>query len=93
MSVFKHKFEEKVEGLLEQKNDNAIIPTLEKRDYWIKILLEENKTILYYNLKKRFEILRVGQQDRLIKKRKGAEEEFKFVLALEELHPLRIAED
>ena len=93
MSDFKYKFEKKVEKLLDQKNDNAIIPTLEKRDYWIKILLEENNTILYYNLKKRFEILRVGQHDRLIKKRKGAEEEFKFVLALEELHPLRIAED
>ena len=30
--------------------------------------------------------MRVGQEDRLIKKRKGAEEEFKFVLAFEEIH-------
>ena len=81
MSDFKHRFEEKLEGILEGKNDNVIIPSLQKRNNWVKVLLtEENKTNLYYNLKKRYEVLRVGEQHRLIKRRNGSEEDFKFVL-------------
>ena len=57
MSDFKHRFEKKLEGILEGKNDNAIIPSLEKRDNWVKVLLaKENRTNLYYNLKKRYEV-------------------------------------
>ena len=34
MSDFKHRFEQKLEGILDGKKENAIIPRLEKRDNW-----------------------------------------------------------
>ena len=39
-----------------------------------------------YNIRKRFEVLRVTKEDRLIKKRKNNETFFRFVIALEEVY-------
>ena len=76
--------------VLKSKKDNAIIPRLEKRESWIEILLAlgaaSSKSIDYYNLKKRYEVLRVGEADRLIRKRKGDDWDFKFIIAFEEVH-------
>ena len=75
MSEFKNRFEQKLNDVLKSKKDNATIPRLEKRESWIEILLAleatSSKSNDYYNLKKRYEVLRVGEADRLIRKRKG----------------------
>ena len=90
MADFKEQFEQKLDNLLQSKNDNVVIPRKEKRAQWIAQLLkiekEGPKTSDDYNMKKRFEILRVGDDDRLIRKRKGLETEFKFIVCFEEVH-------
>ena len=90
MSDFKDQLEQKLENLLQFKNDNAVIPRKEKRAQWIAQLLkinrEEPKSSDEYNMTKRFEILRFGDEDKLIRKRKELETEFKFVVCFEEVH-------
>ncbi|XP_068243799.1 KRAB-A domain-containing protein 2-like [Palaemon carinicauda] len=90
MSDFKEQFEQKLDNLLQSKNDNVVIPRKEKRAQWIAQLLriekEGPKTSYDYNMKNIFEILRLGDDDRLIWKRKGLETEFKFIVCFEEGH-------
>ncbi|KAK4295707.1 hypothetical protein Pmani_031749 [Petrolisthes manimaculis] len=90
MADFKEQFEQKLDNLLQSKNDNVVIPRKEKRAQWIAQLLKIEKegpiTSDDYNMKKRFEILRVGDDDRLIGKRKELETEFKFIVCFEEVH-------
>ena len=75
---------------MQSKNDNVVIPRKEIPAQWIAQLLkiekEGPKISDDYNMKKRFEILRVGDDDRLIRKRKGLETEFKFIVCFEEVH-------
>ena len=89
MSDFKNRFEQKLNDVLKSKKDNATIPRLEKRESWIEILLAleaaSSKSNDYYNLKKRYEVFRVGEADRLIRKRKGDDWDFKFIIAFEEV--------
>ncbi|XP_068240860.1 KRAB-A domain-containing protein 2-like [Palaemon carinicauda] len=89
MSDFKEQFEQKLDNLLQLKNDNVVIPRKEKRAQWIaqllKIQKERPKTSDDYNMKKRFEILRVGDDGRLIRNRKGLETKFKFMVCSEEV--------
>ena len=65
MADFKEQFEQKLDNLLQSKNDNVVIPRKEKRAQWIaqlrKIENEGPKTSDDYNMKKIFEILRVGK--------------------------------
>ena len=90
MADFKEQFEQKLDNLLQSKNDNVVIPRKEKRAQWIaqlrKIENEGPKTSVDYNMRKRFKILRVGDDDRLIWKRKGLDTEFKFIVCFEEVH-------
>ena len=43
----------------------------------------------YYNLRKKYEVLRVGGDNLLIKKRKCDDGEFKFIIAFEEVYAVR----
>ena len=90
MADFKEQFEQKLDNLLQSKNDNVVIPRKEKLAQWIAQLLkiekEGPKTSDDYNMKKRFQILRVGDDDWLIRKRKELETEFKFIVCFEEVH-------
>ncbi|XP_076053674.1 KRAB-A domain-containing protein 2-like [Oratosquilla oratoria] len=86
----KAAFERKMRQTLEGKAENAVIqPTIQRHKY-IRDLLRINSygahSAFDYNLKKRYEVLRVGNADRLIRKRKDKNEhEFKFVASLEEV--------
>ena len=83
-------FEEKLRETQESKAENAVLQPTAKRDKLIEDLLRINShgatSPFDYNLKKRYEILRVGNADRLIRKRKDpANDVFKFVASLEEV--------
>ncbi|XP_068247985.1 KRAB-A domain-containing protein 2-like [Palaemon carinicauda] len=83
-------FEEKLRETQESKAENAVLQPTAKRDKLIEDLLRINShgatSPFDYNLQKRYEILRVGNVDRLISKRKDpAYEVFKFVASLEEV--------
>ncbi|XP_076045792.1 KRAB-A domain-containing protein 2-like [Oratosquilla oratoria] len=83
-------FERKLRQTLEGKAENAVIQPTIQRDKYIQDLLRINSygahSAFDYNLKKRYEVLRVGNADRLIRKRKDTNEhEFKFVASLEEV--------
>ncbi|XP_076039096.1 KRAB-A domain-containing protein 2-like [Oratosquilla oratoria] len=83
-------FERKLRQTLEGKAENAVIQPTIQRDKCIQDLLRINSygahSAFDYNLKKRYEVLRVGNADRLIRKRKDKNEhEFKFVASLEEM--------
>ena len=71
--------------VLESKRDNATIPRVEKRNSWITLLVMEDGSSKY-NLRKRYEVLRVGGDNLLIKKRKCDDGEFKFIIAFEEVY-------
>ncbi|XP_068250245.1 KRAB-A domain-containing protein 2-like [Palaemon carinicauda] len=90
MSNFKEQFEQKLDNLLQSKKDNGFIPWKEKRPQWIgqllKIEKEGPKTSNEYNMKKKIRNLRVADDDRLIRKHKGLETEFKFIVCFEEVH-------
>ena len=81
-------FELKLRQTLECKAENIVIQPTNQRDHLIQDLLRINsdgaKSTFDFNLKKRYEVLRVGNADRLIRKRKDPnEDEFKFVASLE----------
>ena len=83
-------FEEKLCETQESKAENAVLQPTAKRDKLIEDLLRINShgatSPFDYNLKKRYEILRVGNVDRLIRKRKDpANDVFKFVASIEEV--------
>ena len=75
--------------VFKSKRDNATIPRVEKRNSWITLLVMEDgssKPNEYYNLRKRYEVLRVGGDNLIIKKRKCDDGEFKFIIAFEEVY-------
>ena len=83
-------FEEKLRETLESKAENAVLQPTAKRDKLIEDLLRINShgatSPFDYNLMKRYEILRVGTADRLIRKRNDpANDMFKFVASIEEV--------
>ncbi|XP_068211789.1 KRAB-A domain-containing protein 2-like [Palaemon carinicauda] len=80
-------FEEKTRETQESKAENALLQPTAKRDKLIEDLLRINfhgtTSTFDYNLQKRYEILRVGNVDRLIRKQKDpANNVFKFVAYL-----------
>ncbi|XP_068246734.1 uncharacterized protein [Palaemon carinicauda] len=84
------EFEEKLRETQESKAENAVLQPTAKRDKIIEDLLRINShgatSPFDYNLQKRYEILHVGNVDRLIRKRKDpANDVFKFVASLEEV--------
>ncbi|XP_068235798.1 KRAB-A domain-containing protein 2-like [Palaemon carinicauda] len=83
-------FEEKLRETQESKAENAVLQPTAKRDKLIEDLLRINSqgatSPFDDNLQKRYEILRVGNVDRLIRKRKDpANDVFKFVASIEEV--------
>ncbi|XP_076049388.1 uncharacterized protein LOC143030070 [Oratosquilla oratoria] len=90
-------FERKLRQTLEGKAENAVIqPTIQRHKY-IRDLLRINSygahSAFDYNLKKRYEVLRVGNADRLIRKRKDKNEhEFNKFCALRRLTSKRAEE-
>ena len=88
MASYREQFEETLKSIIENKRDNASIPTKEKRDASIARLLvvqrEGAKVSEDCNLKRKHAILTVGNEDRLIKN--GNEGDFRFVIAFEEVH-------
>ncbi|KAK8400496.1 hypothetical protein O3P69_003276 [Scylla paramamosain] len=83
-------FELQLRQTLQGKAENAVIQPALQRDQWLQDLLRINssgaQSTFDYNLKKRYEVLRVGNADRLIRKRKDtSEHEFKFVACVEEV--------
>lgn len=90
MSDFKSVFEQKLREIFDGKNENSVITNQNKRDGWLQrlLLIESQGPQINddYNLRKRFEVLRVGNVDRLIKKRKNLNDEFGFVISFEEVH-------
>ena len=84
-------FELKLRQILQGKAENVVIQPTNQRDQLIQDLLRINKhgakSTSDFNLNKRYEVLRVGNADRLIRKRKDPnEDEFKFVASLEEVY-------
>ena len=90
MADFKAAFEGKLKDTFSSKNWNSVIPSEVKRNAYISRLLnfEKNGPTCNddYNTRKRFEVLRVSNEDRLIKKRKNNETYFRFVIAFEEVY-------
>lgn len=83
-------FELELRQTLEGKAENVVIQLINQLDQIIQDLLRINfdgaKSTFDFNLKKRYEILRVGNDNRLIHKRKDPnEDEFKIVASLEEV--------
>ncbi|XP_076061559.1 SCAN domain-containing protein 3-like [Oratosquilla oratoria] len=83
-------FERKLRQTLEGKAENTVIQPTIQCDKYIQALLRINSygahSAFDYNLKNRYEVLRVGNADRLIRKRKDKNEhEFKFLASLEEV--------
>ena len=75
MSDYRDQFDCKLDLILQGKNPNAILPRKVKRDEWINRLLAlENDGSKhsddYNNLKRQYEVLKVGHENRLIRKRK-----------------------
>ena len=87
MSQFKEQFDQKLRESMINKRDNTSIPTKEKRDAWISQIIqiqkEGPKVPDDYNLKRKHAVLRVGEEDRLVK---NTGDDVKFVIALEEIH-------
>ena len=95
MSDYRDQFNCKLDLILQGKNSNAVLPRKEKRDEWINRLLEvENDGPKHgddYNLKRRYEVLKVGNENRLIRKRKQSEDAagvFRFIAAFEEVYQI-----
>ena len=90
MASFQEAFGEKLTEIFSKKRDNASIPSLEKRNGWIERLLsiqrEGPKESDDYNLRRKFALLRVGDKDWLIKKMNEDGEDYKFVIAIEEVY-------
>ena len=67
-----------------------MIPSEERHNALITLILICDKNgpmcIDDYNIRKCFEVLRISNEDRLIKKRKNDETDFKFVIAFEEIY-------
>ena len=83
-------FEKKLREMQASKADNAVLPTTAKRDKFIEDLLRINfggaTSPSDYNLMKRYEILRDGNSNRLIRKRNDpANDMVKFVASLEDV--------
>ena len=74
MSNFKAEFEVKLNDTFSSKNWNSVIPSEERRNALITRILICDKNGPEcnddYNIRKRFEVLRIRNEDRLIKKRK-----------------------
>ena len=89
MASLQEQFEAKLAQVLKTKHDNMVIPTKEKRNQMTQQLMEIDsngtKTVDDRNLKKRFEIMRVGDEQRLIRKRK-VDTEFRFIVCMEEVY-------
>ena len=86
----RQNFDLRLKESFSSKSSNSSIPTLEKRNTIISRLDKIGKNCPKvhddYYLLKHFEILRVGNEDRLIKKRKSDESDFKFIIAQEEIY-------
>ncbi|XP_068217876.1 KRAB-A domain-containing protein 2-like [Palaemon carinicauda] len=83
-------FELQLRQTLEGKAENAVIQPTIQRDQQIQDLLRINsygaQSTFDYNIKKHYEVLHVGNVDRLISRRKDLNEhEFKVVPSLEEV--------
>ncbi|GFR64340.1 KRAB-A domain-containing protein 2 [Elysia marginata] len=83
-------FEFKLRQRLEGKAENAVLQSTTQRDQLLEDLLKINsfgaKSTFDFNLQKRYEVLGVGNADRLIRRRKDPnEDEFKFIASLEEV--------
>lgn len=85
----KDAFERELRQKHEGKADNVALYSTAKRNQMIEDLLRiaasGARSPSDFKLKQRYEILRVGNSDRLIRKRKDDNEEFKFVAAFEEV--------
>ena len=90
MSDSKDKFNSHLDLLLRNKRDNTIIPRQQKRDHWIARLINIQthgpKVNEDYNLKRRYEVVRIGDEYRLIKRRSGSDGACVFVAAFEEIY-------
>ncbi|XP_064086109.1 KRAB-A domain-containing protein 2-like [Macrobrachium nipponense] len=81
-------FELKLLQTLEGKAENVVTQPINQYDQLKQALLRINsggaKSAFDFNLKKRYEVQRVGSADRLICRRKDPnEDEYKFVVSLE----------
>ena len=89
MPNLKEIFYTKLQNIYSSKRDNTVIPTAVKRNQIIQQLINVDKvgakSMEDYNLKKRFEVLHVANEYRLIKKRIAGENGFKFIIAFEGL--------
>ena len=77
-------FESKPRQTLKGKAENAVLQSTTRRDQLLEDLLKIHSfganSPFDFNLKKRYEVLRVGNADRLIRRRKDPnEDEFKFI--------------
>ena len=83
-------FESKLHQTLEGKAENAVLQSTTQHDQLLEDLLKINSfsanSPFDFNLKKRYEVLRVSNADRLIRRRRDPnEDEFKFIASLEEV--------
>ena len=91
MADLKQRFEERLRESLDKKSDNAVITSAAKRDKIIQDLrrIGESGPKDYndFNCKRRFELLRVADCDRLIRANHDGDN-FKFIACFEEVYDI-----
>ena len=86
----KEKFELKLRSMIDTKGKSTRLFTRQKLQDIIWSLSKDPEsdgvlgTADYYNYRTRYEILKVGEAERLIRKRKDGETDYKYVTAFEE---------